>query len=96
MSTAGSSTARFNNSKGNPPTTGRKDKTSNLETDVIIDNTAKARRDDDPDSLDSESNPRRGDKRGRRPYNKENNNKSGKIRVAKPDKYHKKKKKLKP
>ena len=96
MSTAGSSTARSNNSKGNPPTTGRKDKTSSLKTDVIMDNTAKARGDDDPDSSDSEGNPRRGDKRGGRPYDKEDDDGSGKVRVAKPDKYHGEREKLEP
>ena len=96
MNTAGFLTARSNNSKGNPPITGRKDKTNNLEINIIINNTAKAREDDNPNSLNNKNNPRRGNKRGERPYNEKNNNKNKKIRVAKPDKYHKKRKKFKP
>ena len=61
-----------------------------------MDNTAKARGDDDPDSLDSEGNPRRGDKRGGRPYDKKDDDESGKIRIVKPDKYHEEREKLKP
>ena len=79
MSTAGSLTARFNNSKGNPFTTNKKNKTSNLETDVIMDNTVKVRENDDSDFLDNEGNPKRGDKRGGRPYDKEDDNKNGKV-----------------
>ena len=60
-----------------------------------MDNTAKAREDDDFDSSNSEGNPRRGNKRGGRFYDKENNNKSGKIRIAKLDKYHGERKKFK-
>ena len=79
MSTAGSSTARFNNFKRNPFITNKKNKTSNLETDVIMDNTAKVKKNDDSNSLDNEGNPKRGNKRGRRLYDKEDDNKNGKI-----------------
>ena len=96
MSIAGSLTARSNNSKGNPPTTGRKDKTSSLKTDIIMNNTAKARENDDPNSSDSKSNPKRGDKREGRLYDKENDNKNKKIQVAKPNKYHREREKLEP
>ena len=60
-----------------------------------MNNIIKARGDDDPNSLNNESNLRRGNKRGGRPYDKENNNKNEKIRITKPDKYHKERKKLK-
>ena len=96
MNIADSLIAHFNNSKRNPPTTGRKDKTSSLKTDIIMDNTVKAKKNDDSDSSDSKGNPRRGDKRGGRSYNKKNNNKNKKIQIAKSNKYYRERKKLKP
>ena len=60
-----------------------------------MNNTIKARGNNNLNSLNNKGNPRRGDKRGKRPYNKKNNNRSEKVRVAKPDKYHGKKKKFK-
>ena len=59
-----------------------------------MNNTAKAREDDDPNSLNSEGNPKRGDKREKRFYNKENDDENEKIRIAKLDKYYKKREKL--
>ena len=94
MSTAGSLTARFNNSKGNSPIIGRKDKISSLKINVIINNTAKAREDNDFNFLNSEGNLRRGNKRGKRLYDKENDDRSGKVRVIKPDKYYGKREKF--
>ena len=61
-----------------------------------MNNTAKARKDDDPNFSDNEGNFKRRDKRGERPYDKENDDKSEKIRVAKLDKYHRKREKLEP
>ena len=60
-----------------------------------MDNTVKVRKNDNPNSLNNKGNPRRGDKRGKRFYNKKNNNKNKKVRVAKLDKYYEKKKKFK-
>ena len=96
MNIISSLTARFNNSKENLFTTSRKNKTSSLKTDIIINNIIKVRGDDDLDSLNSKNNPRRGNKRKGKPYNKEDNNNNGKVQVAKPDKYHKKREKLAP
>ena len=90
MNTAGSSTARLNNFKGNLFNSGKKNKTSNLETDIIINNIIKARGDDDLNFLDDEGDPRRGG----RPYDKKNNNKNKKIRVAKLHKYYREREKL--
>ena len=96
MNIAGFLTACFNNPKRNSLITGRKDKTNNLKIDVIMNNTAKVRKDDDFNFSDNEGNLRRGDKGGEKLYDKENNNKNEKVRVAKLDKYHGKKEKLKP
>ena len=96
MNIIGSLIARFNNFKRNPPTLDRKDKISSLKTNIIMNNTAKARKDDNFNSLNNKSNPKCEDKREGRFYNKNNNNKNGKIRVAKLNKYYKKKKKLEP
>ena len=96
MNIVGSLTAHSNNPKGNSPTTGRKDKINSLKINIIMDNTVKIRKNDDFNFLDSEDNPRRGDKRGRRLYDKKNNNKNKKIRVAKLNKYHEEREKLEP
>ena len=95
MSTADSLIARFNNFKKNSFIIGRKNKISNLKINIIIDNTVKARKDDDFNFLNSKNNLRRGDKRGKKFYDKKNNNKSEKIQIAKLNKYHEEKKKLK-
>ena len=95
MNIVGSSIAYFNNPKRNSLIIGRKDKTNSLKINIIIDNTAKARENDDPDFLNSKSNPRRGDKRGKKLYDKKNNDKNEKIQIAKLNKYYKKKEKLK-
>ena len=79
MNTAGSSTARFSNFKRNLFNLGKKDKISNLKIDIIMDNTAKIKEDDDSDFLDNEDNFRRGNKRGGRFYNKKNNKKNKKV-----------------
>ena len=95
MNTVNFFIARFNNFKGNPPHLGKKDKISNLKIDVIINNIAKTRRNDDFNFLDSKGDLKRGNKRGRRFYNRKDNNKSKKIRVAKLNKYHGEREKLK-
>ena len=69
MNIANSSTARFNNSKGNSPNSNKKNKKNNLKIDVIIDNIIKARKDNNPDFSNNKSNPRRENKRGGRFYN---------------------------
>ena len=47
-----------------------------------MDNIAKARGDDNPDSLDNKDNPRRGNKRGRRFYNKKTIIRMGKYELS--------------
>ena len=61
-----------------------------------MDNTTKAREDNNPNFLDNEGNPKRGNKRGERPYDKKNDNKNKKVRIAKLNKYHGKRKKFEP
>ena len=91
MSIVGSFIARFNNSKKNLSNPNKKNKISNSKIDVIINNIVKIRENDDPDFWNDKGDPKCGNKRGKRSYNRKNNNKNKKIRVAKPDKYHKKK-----
>ena len=79
MNTAGFFTAYFNNFKGNPPNLSKKDKINNLKTDIIINNTAKAKKNNNPDFLDNKNDLKRGNKREGRFYNKKNDNKSEKI-----------------
>ena len=57
-----------------------------------MNNTVKARENDNFNFLDNKNNPRRENKREKKPYNKKNNNKNEKVRIAKPNKYYKKKK----
>ena len=59
MSIINSLTAHFNNSKRNPFTSDKKNKTSNLKIDIIINNTAKIRENDDFNSLNNKNNPKR-------------------------------------
>ena len=87
-------TARFSNSKGNPPNLSKKNKISSLETNIIINNTAKIKENDDFNFLNNKGDLRYGNKRGERFYNKKNNNKNKKIQIAKLDKYYKKRKKF--
>ena len=94
MSTADSLIVCSNNPKKNSPIIGRKDKTNNLKINVIINNIAKAKEDDNPNSLDNKGNPKRRDKREERFYDKKNDNGSGKIQIVKPNKYHKEREKL--
>ena len=79
MNIAGSLTAHFNNFKGNPSNLGKRDKTNNLKIDIIIDNTVKAKEDNDFNFLNNKNDLKRGNKRRGRSYNKENNNKNKKI-----------------
>ena len=74
MNTAGSFTACPNNSKRNSPNLGKKDKTSNLKTNIIINNIVKIRKDNAPDFLNNKNDPKRGNKCGKKSYNKKNNN----------------------
>ena len=83
--------AHFNNFKKNPFILSKKNKINNLKIDVIINNIVKAKENDDFDFLDGESNPKRGTKRSRKFYNKKDDNKNGKIRVTKLNKYYEKK-----
>ena len=95
MNIVGSLTARSNNPKGNLFIIGKKNKTSSLEINIIINNTTKAKKNDDPDSSDSKGNLRRGDKRGEKFYDKKNNDENGKVQIAKLNKYHEEREKLK-
>ena len=95
MNTANSFIIRLNNSKGNPPHLSKKDKINNLKTNIIINNTAKTRENNNLNFLNNKNNPRRGNKHRERFYNKKNNNINKKVRIAKLDKYYKEKKKFK-
>ena len=95
MNTVGFFTIRFNNFKGNSSNLNKKNKISNLKINIIMNNTAKIRGDDNSDFLNNKNNLRRGNKRGGRFYNKNNNNKNKKIQIAKLDKYYKEKEKFK-
>ena len=79
MNIIDSFTARFNNSKGNPVNLDKKNKTSNLKTDVIMNNIIKIKGDNDFDFLNSKNNPKRENKREKRLYNRKNDNGSKKI-----------------
>ena len=57
-----------------------------------MDNTAKVRENDNFNFSNDENDFRRGNKRKRKLYNKKDDNKNGKIRVVKLNKYYKKKK----
>ena len=95
MSIVSSLIARTNNSKESPLNLNKKDKISNLKIDIIIDNTAKIRGDNDPDFSNNKSDFGRENRYREKPYNKENNNRSKKIQVTKLNKYYKKRKKSK-
>ena len=60
----------FNNFKGNPFNLNKKDKINNLKTDIIMDNIAKIKKNNNLDFLNSESDPKHGNKHKRRFYNK--------------------------
>ena len=70
MSIIGFDTAYLNNSKGNLFNLGKKDKINNLKINIIINNIAKIRGDNNSDFLNNEDNLQRGNKRGGKPYNK--------------------------
>ena len=95
MNIIGSFIARFNNSKGNLFNLNKKNKTNNLEIDIIIHNIIKIRKDDDLDFLDNKNDFKRENKREGRFYNRKNNNKNKKIQITKLNKYYEKKKKFK-
>ena len=80
MSIVNFSTARLSNFKGNPFNSNKKNKTSSLKINVIINNTAKIKENDNLNFLNGKNNLRRENKRGGRFYNKNNNNKNKKIR----------------
>ena len=94
MSIVGFFTARFSNSKGNPFNLGKKDKINSLKINIIMNNIVKAKRDDNLNFLNNKGDPKYGNKRGRKPYNKKNNNKNRKIQISKLNKYYKKKRSL--
>ena len=54
-----------------------------------MNNVIKIRENNNPDFLNGESDPKRENKRRGKPYNKKNNNKNKKIRIAKLNKYYK-------
>ena len=57
MNTADSLIIYFNNSKKNPLILGRKNKTSNLKIDIIINNTTKAKKNNNPDFSNNKITP---------------------------------------
>ena len=59
-----------------------------------MNNIVKIKRNDNPDFLNGENDLKCGNKREKKPYNRENNNKNKKIRIVKLNKYYKKKKNL--
>ena len=63
-----------------------------MKINIIINNTVKAKKDNNPDFVNNKNDFKRENKRGKRFYNRKNNNKNKKIRVAKLNKYYKKKK----
>ena len=73
----------------------KKDKINSLKINIIINNIVKVKGNNNPDFLNSKDDFRRGNKRKKRFYDRENNNKNGKIQIAKPDKYYEERKKLK-
>ena len=95
MNTASSSITYFNNSKKNPPNPGKKNKINSLKINVIMNNTAKIRKNDNPDSSNDENDLKRENKCGEKPYDKKNDNENKKVRIAKLNKYYKEKKKFK-
>ena len=88
-------TARPNNSKGNSFNLSKKNKINNWKTDIIINNIAKTKKNNNSNFLDGKGDPKRENKRERKLYNKKNNNKNRKIQIAKLNKYHEKRKKFK-
>ena len=70
MNTADFLIARFNNFKGNLFISGKKNKVNSLKINIIINNTAKAREDDNFNFLNNKNNFKRRNKRGKRFYNK--------------------------
>ena len=80
MNTAGFFTARSNNFKRNLFNLSKKNKTNNLKTNIIINNTAKIKRNNDLNFLNNKNNLRRGNKREGKSYNKNNNNKNKKYK----------------
>ena len=61
---------RLNNFKGNLFNLGKKDKINNLKTDIIMNNIVKIKKNDDFNFLNNKCDPRRGNKRKRKFYNK--------------------------
>ena len=61
-----------------------------------MNNTAKIKKDDDFNFSNNKDNPKRGNKREKKPYNKKNDDENEKIQIFKLDKYYKKRKKFKP
>ena len=94
MNIINSSTARLSNFKRNLFNLNKKDKINNLKTDVIMNNTVKVRRNNNFNFLNNKGDLKCENKRGKKFYNKENDNKNRKIWIANLDKYYKKKKKL--
>ena len=69
----------------------KKNKINSLKTDIIIDDTVKIKKNNNLDFLNNKNDFRRGNKRKKKPYNKENNNRNKKIRIVKLNRYYKKK-----
>ena len=95
MNTVNFFTACFNNFKGDPFNASKKNKISSLKINIIIDNTAKIKKNNNFNFLNSEGDFKRGNKREKKFYNKKNDDKSGKIWIIKLNKYYKERKKFK-
>ena len=75
MNTANFSIARFNNIKENLLNLGKKNKTNYLKINIIMDNIAKIRKNNNLNFSNNKDNPKRENKRGKRFYKNNNNNK---------------------
>ena len=88
--------ALLNNSKKNSFNLNKKDKISNLKINIIMDNTVKIRKNNNSNFLNNKNNLKHENKREKRFYDKEDDNGSEKIQVAKLNKYYEKKEKFEP
>ena len=83
MNTAGSITARLNKIKKDSPVAGRKDENNIFKTNILIKGTSAVKKSNLNSNLNSDSKD-------------EDYSHYKKIRIAKPDKYYKERKKLEP
>ena len=72
-------TAYFSNFKGNLSNLGKKNRINNLKINIIINNIIKIKGDDNLDFLNNKGDFKRGNKRKKRFYDREDNNKNKKV-----------------